>query len=153
MKRETKVYSDELVAKRIRELAKAHLFSIVGLKDPESKLRWLEDENSSWYFSYERSWGVGATIDLRLTIKNFSGSSTENVTYVTSEGSEHFDEAHITEVGFVVDLNWSSTGRDLIDAQASVALYQELINVGAMITSMIRSEFHTIGRVNPVSKS
>jgi hypothetical protein len=73
----------------------------------------------SLYIEVERAWGVGATLRVNC---NMSWTSHE-----TSDGRKFIQGELSTEV------SWSSTGRDLATAQAAVALYQELINLGALV--------------------
>lgn len=171
--RETRITSYEIVADRIKELALEHLFSISGLRDPEYRKKSLDSDFDSWGFRYERSWAVGANLDMNLRIKNLSGDVVENVTFIHPEReteehpsrtfglvhdadgrlvrkTSHHEKARITEMEFEARITWSSTDRDLIDAQASIQLYQELVNVAATISSIIRHEFQMIGRVSPV---
>jgi len=80
---------------------------------------WHEAERSIYgcqYFSYEQAWAINATLTVEFTDGHRTISGKKVPTSVCH-----------------CKVNWSSTGRSLVEARAVVKLYSDLIDLGALI--------------------
>lgn len=94
--------------------------------------------DDSFYMEIRRSWGVEATLHIRRR--------------VVWENRAEVEGFRVYPQTFEVTLNWSSTGRSIATAQASVALYQELINLGATLTSKVEEYDGSIAQLRPTTE-
>jgi hypothetical protein len=95
---------------------------------------WTHDEAISGFgylsFEVERAYGVGARIEVGFTNMRIEDS----------------DAVRIRLADPKVEVNWSGKNRDVAEATASIALYQEMVALAALIDCRL-AELRFIGKV------
>lgn len=91
----------------------------------------LSERHSGLYLTVTRGW----SIEVNLSI-DFNRSFDSSQRMVNPEN----DKQAIGRYSHKLDITWSSTQRSLASAQASVVLYQEIVNIAAELESMIEDK-------------
>jgi hypothetical protein len=112
--------------KTLVEMFQQHAAVIPGLK-PYHAGKWMVEMTSgelypsSLYLEWERAWTVSCTLSVTFDSereREEKDGETVSVTYLTTPK---------------FSVSWGSTGRTTAQAQASVVLYQQIINLAALL--------------------
>lgn len=100
---------------------------IRGLKVEKLRAAALTDE--AWYptlyIDFERSFAVGATLQIGLRPRP------------AAEARKHSDGRSLRSLSVEVEVEWSSCGREIPEALAAVALYRDVVELGADIQTVL----------------
>lgn len=127
----TAYYNPEYVGEKIAEAIKKNPLSS-EIRDQENLAENLarlgkSGTLGSFYLEVERTWTVGATLLINLR----------------HDSSDRHENLRISNCHFEATVGWLSTIRSVASAQASVRLYQEMIDLAALITSIAEYHEHT----------
>lgn len=95
--------------------------------------------SDSWYMEIRRSFSVEGSIHIRRHVAWTNGDTT-----VLAEGGRVL---RIYPCTYEVQVNWSSTHRSIATAQASIALYQALTDLGATLQAKVEEYNGTIAEL------
>jgi hypothetical protein len=114
-------------------IRRSSLYAGLGVMEREWTERCLsrwEDPSSSGSndldLRTEKAWGVGVDISF-----NFRHAGERERVEDPETGGYFF----VMPMALSIKVNWSSTGRSLITAQASIMLYQEAVNLGCLVAA------------------